>query len=123
MQLYLSFVTVLPKIFSINSNMVFLRLIFALKAIAAVRSELINCDQPVIGKQLCKVNKTIENKLIEVWPDFFDDFETPLKISSVLTIDSIPEFNENEGTITFNLMLKLVWNDTRITIKSDDPMA
>ena len=103
--------------------MAFLWLIFAYQIIETVQSDLISCDQPVIGKQLCKVNKTMENKLIEVWPDFFDDFETPLKISSVLTIDSIPEFNENEGTITFNLMLKLVWNDTRITIKSDDPKA
>ena len=122
MQVYLSFVTVLPKIFSINSNMVFSRLIFALKAIAAVRSELINCDQPVIGKQLCKVNKTMGNKIIELWPDLFS-YETPLNVSSLLTVDSIPEFNENEGTITVNAILKLVWNDTRIKFKSDDPEA
>ena len=122
MQVYLSFVTVLPKIFSINSNMVFLRLIFALKAIAAVHSELINCDQPVIGKQLCKVNKTMGNKIIELWPDLFS-YETPLNVSSLLTVDSIPEFNENEGTITVNAILKLVWNDTRIKFKSDDPEA
>ena len=44
---------------------------------------------------------------MEVMPDLFDDFETPLKISSVLTIYSIPEFNENEGTITINTVLKL----------------
>ena len=100
--------------------MAFLWLIFAYQIIETVQSDLISCDQPVIGKQLCKVNKTMENKLIEVWPD---DFETPLKISSVLTIDSIPELNENEGTITINAMLKLLWNDTRITIKSDDPKA
>ena len=122
MQVYLSFVIVLPKIFSINSNMVFLRLIFALKAIAAVRSELINCDQPVIGKQLCKVNKTMGNKIIELWPDLFS-YETPLNVFSLLTVDSIPEFNENEGTITVNAILKLVWNDTRIKFKSDDPEA
>ena len=46
-----------------------------------------------------------------------------MKISSKLAIDSIPEFNENEDTITINAMLKLFWNDTRITIKSDDPEA
>ena len=103
--------------------MVFLRLIFALKAIAAVRSELINCDQPVIGKQLCKVNKTMGSKLIVLWPDLFDDFGTPMKISSKLEVDSISELNENEGTITINVMLKLFWNDTRITFKSDDPEA
>ena len=100
--------------------MAFLWLIFTYQTFATVQSDLISCDQPIIGKQLCKVNKTVENKLIELWPD---DFEKPLKISSVLTIDSIPEFNENEGTITFNTMLKLVWNDTRITFKSDDPNA
>ena len=103
--------------------MAFLFFIFTYQTFATVQSDLISCDQPVIGKQLCKVNKTMENKVIQVWPDLFDDFETPLKISSVLTIDSIPEFNENEGTITFNTMLKLVWNDTRITFKSDDPNA
>ena len=100
--------------------MAFLWLIFAYQTFATVQSDLISCDQPVIGKQLCKVNKTVENKLIEVWPD---DFEKPLKISSVLTIDSIPELNENEGTITINAMLKVFWNDTRITLKSDDPEA
>ena len=100
--------------------MAFLWLIFTYQTFATVQSDLISCDQPIIGKQLCKVNKTVENKLIELWPDHF---EKPLKISSVLTIDSIPEFNENEGTITFNTMLKLVWNDTRITFKSDDPNA
>ena len=103
--------------------MAFLWLIFTYQTFATVQSDLISCDQPVIGKQLCKVNKTMENKVIQVWPDLFDDFETPLKISSVLTIDSIPELNENEGTITINAMLKLVWNDTRITFKSDDPNA
>ena len=100
--------------------MAFLWLIFTYQTFATVQSDLISCDQPIIGKQLCKVNKTVENKLIELWPD---DFEKPLKISSVLTIDSIPELNENEGTITINARLKLVWNDTRITIKSDDPKA
>ena len=100
--------------------MAFLWLIFTYQTFATVQSDLISCDQPIIGKQLCKVNKTVENKLIKVWPD---DFEKPLKISSVLTIDSIPELNENEGTITINARLKLVWNDTRITFKSDDPNA
>ena len=104
--------------------MSFLWLILAFQTFAAAfQSDLISCDQPVIGKQLCKVNKTMGNKLIVLWPDLFDDFGTPMKISSILEIDSIPEFNENEGTITINAVLKLFWNDTRITIKSDDPEA
>ena len=106
--------------FSINKNMAFLWLIFAFQAIAAVKSDIINCDQPVIGRQICKVNKTMGNTVIELWPDLFLS-GNPLNIASKLTIDSIPEFNENEGTITFNAILKLLWNDTRITFKSDDP--
>ena len=102
--------------------MAFKWLIFTYQTIATVQSDLISCDQPVIGKQLCKVNKTMGNKIIELWPDLFS-YETPLNVSSLLTVDSIPEFNENEGTITVNAILKLVWNDTRIKFKSDDPEA
>jgi hypothetical protein len=101
--------------------MSFLWLILAFQTFGAVKSDLISCDQPVIGRQLCKVNETMGNNIITLLPDFFDDVRTPMKVSSILTIDSIPEFNEKEGTITINAMLKLFWNDTRITCKSDDP--
>ena len=103
--------------------MSFLWLTLALPTFAAGQSDLISCNQPVVGKQLCKVNETMGNKLIVLWPDLFDDFGTPMKISSKLEVDSISELNENEGTITVNAMLKLFWNDTRITFKSDDPEA
>ena len=103
--------------------MSFLWLILALSKFAAGQSDLISCNQPVVGKQLCKVNETMGNKLLVLWPDLFDDFGTPMKISSKLEVDSISELNENEGTITVNAMLKLFWNDTRITFKSDDPEA
>ena len=103
--------------------MSFLWLILALSTFAAGQSDLISCNQPAVGKQLCKVNETMGNKLLVLWPDLFDDFGTPMKISSKLEVDSISELNENEGTITVNAMLKLFWNDTRITFKSDDPEA
>ena len=60
------------------------------------------------------------DKVIELFPDLFLS-GTPLSVSSILKIDSIPEFNENEGTITINALLKVEWNDTRISIISDDP--
>ena len=60
------------------------------------------------------------DKVIELFPDLFLS-GTPLSVSSILKIDSIPEFNENEGTITINALLKVFWNDTRISIISDDP--
>ena len=112
--------TVLPKISSINSNMAFFWLILAFQRLVLVQSDLINCDDPVIGQHICKVNKTMTNKVIALSPDLFLS-GTPLTVSSILTIDSIPEFNENEGTITVNALLFVSWNDTRISIISDDP--
>ena len=104
--------------------MVFLWLIFAFQTIATVQSDLISCDQPVIARQLCKMNKTMENiHNIEEMPDFSYSSETPLSVSSILNFDSIPEFNENEGTITVNALLKVSWNDTRISFIPNDAAA
>ena len=99
--------------------MAFLWLILAFQTLAVVQSDWINCDEPVIGQHLCKMNKTMADKVIELFPDLFLS-GTPLSVSSILKIDSIPEFNENEGTITINALLKVFWNDTRISIISDD---
>ena len=103
--------------------MVFLWLIFAFQTIATVRSDLISCDQPVTVRQICKMNKTMENVAIEEMPDFSFSSETPLSVSSILNFDSIPEFNENEGTITVNDLLKVSWNDTRISFIPNDSVA
>ena len=100
--------------------MVFFGLILVFQTLGVVHSDLINCNDPVIGNHLCKVNKTMSNKVIKLFPDLFLS-GTPLSVSSKLTIDSIPEFNENEGTITVNALLFVFWNDTRISIISDDP--
>ena len=103
--------------------MVFLWLIFAFQTIATVQSDLISCDQPVIARQICKMNKTMENVEIEEMPDFLFSSETPLSVSSILNFESIPEFNENEGTITVNALLKVSWNDTRISFIPNDTAA
>ena len=102
--------------------MAFVWLILAFQTLAAVQSDWINCDEPVnvIGLHLCKMNKTMTDKVIELFPDLFLS-GTALSVSSTLKIDSIPEFNENEGTVTINALLKVEWNDTRISIISDDP--
>ena len=104
--------------------MVFLWLIFAFQTIATVQSDLISCDQPVIARQICKMNKTMENvDNIEEMPDFSFSSETPLSVLSILNFESIPEFNENEGTITVNALLKVSWNDTRISFIPNDAAA
>jgi hypothetical protein len=41
-------------------------------------------------------------------------------VSSV-TIFKIAELDENQNTITLNLLISALWNDTRITLETDDP--
>ena len=102
--------------------MSFFWLMLAFQTFEAVQSDLISCDQPVLARQLCKMNKTTENVYtIEGMPDFSS--ATSLSVSTVLNFDSIPEFNENEGTITVNALLKVSWNDTRISFIPNDPVA
>ena len=104
--------------------MVLLWLIFAFQTITTVQSDVISCDQSVIVRQLCKMNKTTEKVYrIDEMPDFSVSSETPLKVSTTLDFDSIPEFNENESTITVNALLKVYWNDTRISFIPNDTEA
>ena len=38
-----------------------------------------------------------------------------------MTVFKISELDENENTITMNVLLSVVWNDTRITLETNDP--
>ena len=44
-----------------------------------------------------------------------------MNLSSSLTVFKIAELDENQNTITLNLLLSVVWNDTRVTLESNDP--
>ena len=41
-------------------------------------------------------------------------------VSSV-TVFKIAELDENQNTLTLNLLLSIIWNDTRLTLETNDP--
>ena len=82
-----------------------------------IQAGFVHCDETVTERQICKTND-IPDTFLARWPDFHIS-EKLMVITSKLTIDSIPEFNEDEGTITLNILLKLLWNDTRISLKPE----
>ena len=44
----------------------------------------------------------------------------PLKVSTSVTVLKIAELDENKNTITLNALLSVWWNDTRITLETND---
>ena len=77
-----------------------------------IKAGFINCNEPNITKQqICKVNE-ISIKDLSSNPDFLLSPQL-MELTPKVTINSIPEFNENDGTITINSLFKLIWNDTR----------
>ena len=43
----------------------------------------------------------------------------PMSVSSSITVLKIAEMDENQNTITLNVLLSVVWNDTRLTLESN----
>ena len=44
----------------------------------------------------------------------------PALVKEKVVMYDIPEFNQNEKTVTIFMMLKIYWNDTRVMLKSSD---
>ena len=38
-----------------------------------------------------------------------------------MSVFKIAEIDPDQSTITLNLLLSIVWNDTRLTVESNDP--
>ena len=44
-----------------------------------------------------------------------------MKLSSSVTVFKIASVDEQHYTITLNLLLSIIWKDTRLTLESNDP--
>ena len=94
-------------------NLMFvISLVFVIKTSKA----LVKCDGAVTELQLCslveKYDKGVPLECKECGP---------LKIQSSVTILKFAELDENQNTITLDLLLSVSWNDTRITLETNDP--
>ena len=45
----------------------------------------------------------------------------PLEMRSSVTVFKIAELDEDQNTITLDLLLSVSWNDTRLTLETNDP--
>ena len=92
--------------------MYFKFLVFLLFSIRSTIA-LVKCNGTVTKLQLCFLSdKYDKGKTPGKWP---------MKMVSSVTTFKIAELDENQNTITLNLLISALWNDTRITLETDDP--
>ena len=91
---------------------------FILFLLSAIRSTtaLVKCNGTVTKLQLCFIN----DKYDKGSPPG-NGVPEPMKMVSSVTVFKIAELDENQNTLTLNLLLSIVWNDTRITLETNDP--
>ena len=73
---------------------------------------LIRCNENVTKLQVCS--------LVSDYNKFVSGGK-PLKLGTSVTLLKIAELDENQHTISFNLLLSVWWYDTRLTIESNNP--
>ena len=55
------------------------------------------------------------------WTDPVRDPEVrKFVVFPLIQVNSVTEFNWNKGTLTLDLILKLTWNDTRLSLTDDN---
>ena len=77
-----------------------------------VRAQLSFCENEAVGIRLCSLVHNYD----KAYP-----LIQPMNLQTTVTVYDIVEFDQDEGTFTLFLDLLTVWNDTRLTLKSDDP--
>ena len=83
--------------------------------LAQASQALVQCNAGNVTKlQLCTLDQAYDKSIP-------DPTERPMKIISSVTVFSISDLNQFENTISLNLLLSVVWNDTRLTMESNDP--
>ena len=73
---------------------------------------LVRCNGNVTKLQLCSLV-----------PDYNKGMSggKPLRLAASVTVFKISELDENQHTISINLLLSVWWYDTRLTIESNNP--
>ena len=68
-------------------------------------------DETIRGLRIC-TNETYDKGKGETQPLF---------VKEKVLVHDIPEFNQNDKTISIYMTLYVYWNDTRVMLKSSDP--
>ena len=91
---------------------------FILFLLLEIRSTtaLVKCNGTVSKLQLCFIGEKYDKGAPPG-----NGVPEPMKMVSSVTVFKIAELDENQNTLTLNLLLSIIWNDTRITLETNDP--
>ena len=77
---------------------------------------LVRCNKNATKLQLCSIDEAYD-KSVSGWKSV----GKPIKIWSSVHVKEIAELDENQQTITLDLILSVWWQDPRITLESNNP--
>ena len=77
---------------------------------------LIKCNGTVKKPQICSLHETYNKGVVSTG---WENFKFPQTVMSSITLTDIAEFDENENTITLNMILSIKWYATTMTLESN----
>ena len=95
-----------------------MKLIFVISLAFVIRTSkaLVKCDGGMTKLKLCSLVEKYD-KGVPLECKHCD----PLEMRSSITVFKIAELDEDQDTITLDLLLSVSWNDTRLTLETNDP--
>ena len=91
-------------------------LLFIFHSLIRRSQALVNCNGNVTKLQLCSFVPEYDNGNTD-----WTSTGKPMKVWSSVTIFRIAELDEDQNTITLNVLLSVWWYDSRIQIESQHP--
>ena len=96
---------------SLISTVVMICIVFFLSCLELIQ-ELVQCNGTVTKLQLCSLeadyNAGSTGTGTIAWGGY------PLPVKTAINVLKIAHFDENYNTITLNIQLSVIWNDTRL---------
>ena len=77
---------------------------------------LVQCNGTVTKVQLCSVEAEYD-----LGSTGSEKLGSPLTLKSKLNVLDAADFDENESTITLNLLFTILWTDVRLRLESNKP--
>ena len=76
---------------------------------------IIECNKTVTKLQLCSIKTDYNSRITDS-----KLLGHPLAVQTEINVFKIAQLDENLNTITLNVLLSVVWNDTRIALESNN---
>ena len=77
---------------------------------------LVQCNGTVTKTQLCSFGA-----VYDIGNTGSEKLGSPLTLKSKLNVLDAADFDENESTITLNLLFTILWTDVRLRLESNKP--